>query len=66
MSLSIQPLIDLADTDRDLQTFIFSRSQLEKQIDTASSVVNLHKKTFDEKYNERNALANECEELKKI
>ncbi len=65
MSLSIQPLIDLADTDRDLQTFIFSRSQLEKQIDTASSVVNLHKKTFDEKYNERNALANECEELKK-
>lgn len=65
MSLSIQPLIDLADTDRDLQTFIFSRSHLEKEIDTASSVVNLHKKTFDEKYNERNALANEGNELKK-
>ena len=39
MNLSIQPLIDLADTDRELQAFIYSKSQLEKKIDTASSVV---------------------------
>ena len=47
MNLSIQPLIDLADTDRELQIFIHSKSQLEKQIDTASSVVNQHKKTIE-------------------
>ena len=33
MDLSIQPLIDLADTDRELQIFIHSKSQLEKQIE---------------------------------
>ena len=65
MNLSIQPLIDLADTDRELQVFIYSKSNLEKQIDTASSVVNQHKKTIEEKYDERNALLNEAEELKK-
>ena len=64
MNLSIQSLIDLADTDRELQTFIYSKSQLEKQIDTASSVVNQHKKTIEEKYDELNALVNEAEELK--
>ena len=66
MNLSIQPLIDLADTDRELQAFIYSKSQLEKQIDTASSVVNQHKKTIEEKNDELNALENEAEELKKI
>ena len=66
MNLSIQPLIDLADTDRELQTFIYSKSQLEKQIDTASSIVNQHKKIIEEKYDELNALVNEAEELKKI
>ena len=65
MNLSIQPLIDLADTDRELQVFIYSKSQLEKQIDTASSVVNQHKKTIEEKNDELNALVNEAEELKK-
>ena len=65
MKLSIQPLIDLANTDRQLQAFIFSKSQLEKQIDTASSVVNQHKKTIDEKNDELNALINEAKELKK-
>ena len=65
MNLSIQPLIDLADTDRELQAFIYSKSQLEKQIDTASSVVNQHKKTIEEKNDELNALENEAEELKK-
>ena len=65
MNLSIQPLIDLADTDRELQTFIYSKSQLEKQIDTASYVVNQHKKTIEEKNDQLNALVNESEELKK-
>lgn len=64
MNLSIQPLIDLADTDRELQVFIYSKSQLEKQIDTASSVVNQHRKTIEEKNDELNALVNEAEELK--
>ena len=65
MKLSIQPLIDLANTDRELQAFIYSRSQLEKQIDTASTVVNQHKKTIDEKNDELSALINEAKELKK-
>ena len=65
MKLSIQPLIDLANTDRELQVFIYSKSQLEKQIDKASSVVNQHKKTIDEKNDELNALINEAKELKK-
>ena len=64
MNLSIQPLIDLADTDRELQAFIYSKSNLEKQIDTASSVVNQHKKTIEEKNDELNSLVNEAEELK--
>ena len=66
MNLSIQPLIDLADTDRELQTFIHSKFQLEKQIDTASYVVNQHKKTIEEKKDELKSLANEAEEIKKI
>ena len=65
MNLSIQPLIDLADTDRELQAFIYSKSQLEKQIDTASSVVNQHKKTVEEKNDELNSLVKEAEEVKK-
>ena len=65
MNLSIQPLIDLANTDRELQSFIYLKSQLDKQIDTASSVVNQHKKTIEEKNYELNALVNEADELKK-
>ena len=65
MNLSIQPLIDLANTDRELQAFIYSKSQLEKQIDTASTVVNQHKKTIDEKNDELNTLINEAKGLKK-
>ena len=64
MNLSIQPLIDLADTDRELQSFIHSKSQLEKKIDTASSVVNKHKKNIEDKNDELNTLVNEAEELK--
>ena len=65
MNLSIQPLIDLAHTDLELQTFIHSKSQLEKEIDTASSVVNHHKKNIEEKNSELKALVNESEEIKK-
>ena len=64
MNLSIQPLIELADTDRELQAFIYSKSQLEKKIDTASSVVNKHKKNIEDKNDELNTLVNEAEELK--
>ena len=64
MNLSIQPLIELADTDRELQAFIHSKSQLEKKIDTASSVVNKHKKNIEDKNDELNTLVNEAEELK--
>ena len=64
MNLSIQPLIELADTDRELQAFIHSKSQLEKKIDTASSVVNKHKKNIEEINGELNTLVNEAEELK--
>ena len=64
MNISIQPLIELADTDRELQTFIHSKFQLEKKIDTASSVVNKHKKNIEGKNDERSTLVNEAEELK--
>ena len=64
MNLSIQPLIELADTDRKLQAFIHSKSQLEKKIDRASTVVNKHKKNFEEKNDELNTLGNEAKELK--
>ena len=60
MNLSIQPLIELADTDRELQAFIHSKSQLKKKIDTASSVVNKHKKNIEEKNDELNTLINEA------
>ena len=65
MNLSIQPLIDLANTDQELQTFVHSKSKLEKLIDTASYVVNQHKKTIQEKKDELKALVNESEEIKK-
>ena len=65
MNLTIQPLIDLADTDRELQTFIHSKFQLEKQIDTASYAVNQYKKTIEEKKVELKALGNEAEGINK-
>jgi len=49
MQLTIQPLIDLANTDLELQTSIYSRSHLERQIDTARSVVDQHQKLFEQK-----------------
>ena len=59
MLQTIQPLIDLANTDLDLQTNIFSRSHLERQIETARSVVDQHQKLFEQKYNELDLLTSE-------
>jgi len=59
MLQTIQPLIDLANTDLDLQTNIFSRSHLERQIETARSVVDHHQKLFEQKYNELDLLTSE-------
>ena len=49
MLQTIQPLIDLANTDLDLQTSVFSRSHLARQIETARSVVDQHQKLFEQK-----------------
>ena len=64
MPLAIKPLIDLADTDRDLQTYIYARSHLERQIDTARSVVDQHQKSIEQKNNELEILASECKEVR--
>ena len=64
MPLAIKPLIDLADTDRDLQTYIYARSHLERQIDTARSVVDQHQKSIEQKNNELEILASECKQVR--
>ncbi|MDP7437848.1 MAG: C4-type zinc ribbon domain-containing protein [SAR324 cluster bacterium] len=64
MQLTIQPLIDLANTDLELQTSIYSRSHLERQIDSARSVVDQHQKLFEQKNNELELLTNEGKEVK--
>ena len=64
MPLAIKPLIDLADTDRDLQTYIYARSHLERQIDTARSVVDQHQKSIEQKNNELESLATERKEVR--
>ena len=64
MLLTIQPLIDLANTDLELQTSIYTRSHLERQIDTARSVVDQHQKLFEQKSNELELLTNEGKEVK--
>ena len=65
MLLTIQPLIDLANTDLELQTNIYSRSHLERQIDTARSVVDQHQKLFEQKNNELSHITNEGKEVQK-
>ena len=65
MPLTIQPLIDLANTDLELQTNIFSRTHLERQIDTARSVVDQHQKLFEQKNGDISLLNNEGSEVKK-
>ena len=64
MLQTIQPLIDLANTDLDLQTSIFSRSHLERQIETARSIVDQHQKLFEQKNNEFELLSSEGKEVK--
>jgi len=64
MQRTIQTIIDLADTDRDLMTSIHSRSFLERKIDNARTVVNQHQKLIEEKNNELILLNNESEEVK--
>jgi len=49
MPQTIESLIKLAETDRDLQKYIFAKSHLERQIDTARSVVDQHQKTINKK-----------------
>ena len=65
MPLTIQPLIDLANTDLELQTNIFSRTHLERQIDTARLVVDQHQKLFEQKNGDISLLNNEGSEIKK-
>ena len=65
MPLTIQPLIDLAITDLELQTSIYSRSNLERQIDSARSIVDQHQKLFEQKNNELSLLTKESKEVKK-
>ena len=49
MPQTIESLIKLAETDRDLQKYIFEKSHLERQIDTARSVVDQHQKSIEQK-----------------
>ena len=65
MQRTIQPIIDLANTDRDLMASIYSRSYLERKIDNARTIVDKQKKLIDEKNNELSRLNNECAEIKK-
>ncbi|MBC8257989.1 MAG: hypothetical protein H8E38_03145 [SAR324 cluster bacterium] len=64
MPLTIQPLIDLADTDHNLQKAIFARSHLERQINNAREIVDQHKKLFEQKNEELANLNNESKEVK--
>jgi len=64
MQSTIQPLIDLANTDRDLMASIYSRSSLEKKIDDARIIVDKHQKLIEEKNNKLILLNDECEELR--
>lgn len=60
MPQTIESLIKLAETDRDLQKYIFAKSHLERQIDTARSVVDQHQKIIEQKKDEFELLSAEC------
>ena len=64
MERTIKPLIDLADTDRDLMASIYSRSSLARKIDEARAIVDKHQKLIEEKNIELLTLNNESTELK--
>ena len=63
MPQTIESLIKLAETDRDLQKYIFAKSHLERQIDTARSVVDQHQKTIEQKKDEFELLSAECKDV---
>ena len=63
MPQTIESLIKLAETDRDLQKYIFAKSHLERQIDTARSVVDQHQKTIVQKKDEFEQLNSECNDV---
>ena len=63
MQQTIEPLIRLAETDRDLQKYIFAKSHLERQIDTARSVVDQHQKSIEQKKDEFELLSAECKDV---
>ena len=65
MPLTIQPLIDLANTDLELQTSIYSRTNLVRQIDIARSVVDQHQKLFEQKNDALSLIKEEGNEIKK-
>ena len=64
MPQTIEPLVNLAETDRDLQKYIFAKSHLERQIDTARSVVDQYQKTVEQKKDELKLLSSECKDVK--
>ena len=64
MTQTIEPLIKLAETDRDLQKFVFAKSHLERQIDKARLVVDQHQKTIQQKNDEFELLIAECKNVK--
>ena len=63
MPQTIESLIKLAETDRDIQKYIFEKSHLERQIDTARSVVDQHQKTIVQKKDEFDLLSSECKDV---
>ena len=63
MPQTIESLIKLAETDRDLQKYVFAKSHLERQIDTARSVVDQHQKTIKQKKDEFELLSAECKDV---
>jgi hypothetical protein len=64
MPQTIEPLINLAETDLDLQKYIFAKSHLEQQIDTARSVVDEYQKKVDKRKDELRLLSSECSDVK--
>ena len=64
MQSTIQPLIDLANTDKDLMNSIYSRSSLERKIDDARITVDKHHKLIEEKNSNLEKLNIESVELK--
>ena len=65
MPLTIQPIIDLATADLELQTSIYSRTNLLRQIATARAVVDQNQRIFEKKNSELKVLDSESQGVKK-